>query len=464
MMVVAMSHSELSRYDTLLRVMRRELRVQDAATLLGLTRRQIGRLLIRVRAEGPTGLVSRKRGKPSNRRHSDAFREQVVALVREHYADFGPTLAAEYLAERHDLVISHETLRKLMVEADLWKDRDARRPRPYQPRYRRDCRGELIQLDGSKHWWMEDRGVQCTLLVYIDDATSELMHLKMVESESTFAYMDATREYIERHGKPVAFYSDKHGVFRNNNATANGDGMTHYGRAMESLNIEIICANTPQAKGRVERANATLQDRLVKAMRLEGIATIAEANAFLPGYMARHNQRFAKAPFDPRDLHRPLAPHDDLRRQLVWREWRTVTQALALHYNKAMFILEPTEISRPLAGKQVEVCEYPDGGLEIRHGEHALPYRMHDKIRQVNQAAIVENKHLDAALTMAKLMQEQLPPRKRNNNEPKRRSQPTHLFPPPLGPDGLPVKPKRGRPPLRRIKPIESAQRMLEPA
>ena len=212
MTVVAMSHGELSRYDTLLRVMRRELRVQDAATLLGLTRRQIGRLLIRVRANGASGLISRMRGKPSNRRHSDAFREQVMALVREHYADFGPTLAAEYLAERHDLVISHETLRKLMIEAGLWKDRDARRPRPYQPRYRRDCRGELIQIDGSKHWWMEDRGPQCTFLVYIDDATSELMHLKMVESESTFAYMDATREYIERHGKPVAFYSDKHGV------------------------------------------------------------------------------------------------------------------------------------------------------------------------------------------------------------------------------------------------------------
>lgn len=129
--------------------------------------------------------------------------------------------------------------------------------------------------------------------------------------------------------------------------------------------------------------------------------------------MARHNQRFAKVPFDPRDVHRPLAPHDDLRTQLVWREWRTVTQALALHYNKAMFILEPNEISRTLAGKRVEVCEYPDGGLEIRHGEHALPYRMHDKIRQVNQAAIVDNKHLDAALAMAKLMQEQLPPRKR---------------------------------------------------
>ena len=462
MTVVAMSHGELSRYDTLLRCQRGELRVEDAARLLGVGRRQIYRLLDRLRAGGPEALVSWKRGRTSNRDVGDAFRNSVLDLVREHYRDFGPTLAVEYLAERHKIIISHETLRKWMIKADMWKGRDARRPRPYQPRYRRDCRGELIQIDGSKHWWFEDRGPQCTLLVYIDDATSELMHLKMVESESTFAYMDATREYIEAHGKPVAFYSDKHSVFRNNTASAKGDGMTHFGRALEALNIEIICAHSPQAKGRVERANATLQDRLVKAMRLEGIAMLAEANAFLPGYMARHNQRFAKEPFDPRDLHRPLAAHDDLKAEMVWREWRSVTAALTLHYNKALFILEPSEISRPLAGQRVEVCEYPDGSLEIRHGEHALPYRMFDKIRQVNQAAIVDNKHLDAALLMARLMQEQLPARKRNNNEPRRRSQPTHLFPAPTPSDERPVKRRRGRPPRHRPTSIEAAQRMLE--
>ncbi len=463
MTVLTMSHGELSRYDTLMRVERGELRVDDAAALLGLKRRQIFRLLDRMRAEGAAGLISRKRGKPSNRRHSAKLREQIIAIVREHYADFGPTLAREYLIERHGVTVACETLRQLMIEAGLWKDRDARRPRPYQPRYRRDCRGELIQVDGSKHWWFENRGPQCTLLVFIDDATSELMHLRMVESENTFAYMDAMTAYIEAHGKPVAIYSDKHGVFRNNTASAKGDGMTHFGRSLEALNIEIICANSPQAKGRVERANGTLQDRLVKAMRLDGISTIAEANAFLPGYMARHNQRFAKVPFDPRDVHRPLAPHDDLKAEMVWRQQRTVTQALTLHYNKAMIILEPTEVSRPLAGKRVDVCEYPDGRLEIRHEEHVLPYRVFDKIRQVNQAAIVENKHLDAALAMAKGMQEMLPPRKRNNNEPCRRSQGANMFRPPQPQEGAPVKRKRGRPPLPRLSPIEAAQRMLKP-
>jgi len=463
MTVVAMSHGELSRYDTLRRFERGELRIEDAAMLLGVGRRQVYRLLDRLRADGPEGLVSWKRGRPSNRAFKGDLRVNVLGLVREHYLDFGPTLATEYLAERHQITISHETLRKWMIAAGLWKDRDARRPRPYQPRYRRDCRGELIQVDGSKHWWFEGRGPQCTLLVFIDDATSELMHLRMVESENTFAYMDAMSAYIEAHGKPVAIYSDKHGVFRNNTASANGDGMTHFGRALEALNIEIICANSPQAKGRVERANGTLQDRLVKAMRLEGISTIAEANAFLPGYMARHNQRFAKAPFDPRDLHRPLALHEDLKAEMVWREQRTVTQALTLHYNKALIILEPTDVSRSLAGKRIDVCEYPDGRLEIRHGDDVLPYRVFDKIRQVNQAAIVENKHLDTALAMAKAMQELLPPRKRNANEPCRRSQGPHMFPSPAKAEQQPVRRKRGRPPLPCLTPIEAAQRMLEP-
>jgi len=249
MTVLAMSHGELSRYDTLRRFERGELRIEDAVMLLGVGRRQVYRLLGRLRRDGPEGLVSSKRGRPSNRAFKAEMRTNVLSLVREHYHDFGPTLAGEYLAERHEIRISHETLRKWMIQAGLWRDRDARRPRPYQPRYRRDCRGELIQVDGSKHWWFEGRGPQSTLLVFIDDATSELMHLRMVESESTFAYMDAMAAYIEAHGKPVALYSDKHTVFRNNTASANGDGMTHFGRALEKLNIDIICAHSPQAKG-----------------------------------------------------------------------------------------------------------------------------------------------------------------------------------------------------------------------
>ncbi len=371
MTVLTMSAAEITRFDTLMRLDRGEIRTADAMELLGLQRRQIYRLLDRLRQEGAAGLVSRKRGRPSNRRYSDAFRAEVVALVRENYADFGLTLARKYLAERHSLGLSCETLRQIMMEAGLWKDRAARRPRPYQPRYRRDCRGELVQVDGSKHWWFEDRGPQCTLLVFIDDATSKLMHLDMVESESTFSYMRSTRTYL--------------------------------GRALDRLNIELICANSPQAKGRVERANATLQDRL------------------------------AKAPFDPRDLHRPLAIHENLEAEMVWREQRTVTGALTLHYNKAMFILEPSPVAQGLARKKVDVCEYPDGRLEIQHDGEVLPYRVFDKIRRVNQAPVVDNKHLDAALALAHAIQQVQPHHaKRNNNEPARTAQPASVFKAPI--------------------------------
>jgi transposase len=297
MTVLSMSHKELSRFDTLQRVERRELGADDAAVLLGVSRRQVFRMLAAIRERGAEGLVSGKRGRPSNRRLSRAHTEAPVALVRERYHDCGPTFAAEKLAEQHDIRISHETLRKLMIEAGLWTTRQARRRRVYQPRYRRDCVGELIQIDGSQHWWFEHRGPKTTLLVFIDDATSRLMHLKMEPSESAFAYMTAVREYIDLHGKPVAFYSDKPSVFRNNVASAQGDGMTHFGRALDILNIEIICANSAPAEGRVERVHKTLQDRLVKEMRLAGIVTTEAANAFFPAFIERHNARFAKEPF-----------------------------------------------------------------------------------------------------------------------------------------------------------------------
>jgi hypothetical protein len=252
----------------------------------------------------------------------------------------------------------------------------------------------------------------------------------------------------------VAFYSDKHSVFRNVNASASrGDGMTHFGGALDALNIEIICANSPQAKGRVERANGTLQDRLVKAMRLAGIATIEAANAFLPGYVERHNRRFARPAFNSRDLHRPLAAHDDLGAIMVWREQRTVTAALTLHYNKAMFILEPNEISSALARKRVTVCEFPDGKVEVQYEGHVLPYRLFDKMRQVNQAAVVDNKQLGAALAMAQQLQAMMPHhRKRNNDAPPRRSQSTYLFPEPEAPAKKPtLRPIKGTAGRRKV-------------
>ena len=226
----------------------------------------------------------------------------------------------------------------------------------------------------------------------------------------------------------MAFYSDKHGVFRvNRKDAASGDGMTQFGRALHALNIDIICANSSQAKGRVERAHSTLQDRLVKEMRLCGIDAIAAGNAFLPVFMEAYNTRFAKAPFDDRDIHRPLTDHDDLDDAFAWKEERSVSVNLTLQYDQVVFMLEPNTITRPLARKRVTVSDYPDGRLAIRHNGLDLPYRTFDKRPQVNQAAIVENKRLGPILAYIVEQQKHLD-MSRSAKAPRRRGQKNHMF------------------------------------
>jgi hypothetical protein len=416
-----MSDRELRRLEVLQDLDRGRLTTAAAGQLLGLERRQVFRLLKAYRIDGPTGLISKRRGCRGNRRKPEGLRRAVLTIIRQWYWDFGPTLAAEKLREDHGIALGRETLRQWMMEAGLWRDRRQRK-RVHPPRPRRECVGELVQVDGSEHWWFEDRGPQCTLLVFVDDATSRLMHLQFVESESTFAYFHAARAYLEAWGKPVAFYSDKHGVFRVNHPGAlGGDGMTQFGRALDALNIDIICANSSPAKGRVERANKTLQDRLVKQLRLAGAKTLAEGNALLPAFIADYNARFAKAPANDKDVHRPLRAGDDLDDAFAWKEERTLSQALTLQYDKVVFILEPSDQAKAAIGKRVTVVDYPDGRLAIRYRGIELPYRTFDKIRQVSQAAIVENKQLGAALAFIREEQQRRQPERRTG--PRRRDQ-----------------------------------------
>jgi hypothetical protein len=417
-----MSDGELSRLEVLRDLDQKRLTTEAAAQLLGLERRQVFRLLKAYRAEGATGLISKRRGRRSNRRKPEAVRQATLALIRERYWDFGPTLVAEKLHEVHGITLGRETLRLWMIEAELWVDRKQRRKRVHQPRSRRDCVGELVQIDGCEHWWFEDRGPQCTLLVFIDDATSRLMHLQFVESESTFAYFHAARAYLEAWGKPIAFYSDKHGVFRVNHPGAlGGDGMTQFGRALHALNIDIICANSSQAKGRVERAHKTLQDRLVKELRLARVCTLAEGNALLPAFMADYNARFAKPPANKKDLHRPLRAGDDLEDAFAWKEERRLSQALTLQYDKVVFIVEPSEPAMAAIGRYVTVFDYPDGRLSIRHDGVELAYRTFDKVRQVDQGVIADNKQLGAVLAMVR--DEQLRRGTEQRSGPRRRDQ-----------------------------------------
>ncbi|MCA1371606.1 ISNCY family transposase [Bradyrhizobium sp. BRP14] len=427
--LITMSQKELHRLELIQRIRGRSLTVIEAAALLRLSRSQVHRLLQAYDVTGADGLVSKKRGRPSNRRHSEDFRNLVLDLVREHYADFGPTLAAEKLLERHRLAVSKETLRQWMIEAGIWVSRRERKKRVFQPRGRRDCFGELVQIDGSLHWWFESRGPKCALLVYIDDATGKLLHLRFATSENTFDYLHATKAYLQQWGKPIAFYSDKHGIFRTTHASKKDrtSGLTQFGRALYELNIDIICANTPQAKGRAERANQTLQDRLVKELRLRGIDTIAAANAYAPEFMPDFNRRFGKAPRNPKDMHRPFAAHENLDGAMCRKEIRKLSQSLTLRYDKVMFILDPTERATALAGTKVVVCDYPDGRLEITDGEASLPYRTFDTLRSVHRSEVVENKRLDDMLSIVAELQAGRQ-QQRSKSGPRRTGQTDHMF------------------------------------
>ena len=265
-----MSNREITRLEVMQRLKDKRLRQNEASRMLGISVRQVRRLFRAFKDQGPPSLISKRRGKPSHNQLDPETVQKAIDLICEHYCDFGPTLAHEKLIEKHDLRLSRESVRGIMIAEGWWKPKRAKKPSVHQMRERRACFGELVQIDGSDHDWFEGRTPRCTLLVYIDDATGQLGELWFVPEETFFGYCEASRHYFKRYGKPVAFYSDKHGIFRVNQPRPLGttSGLTQFGRAMQELDVEIICANTPQAKGRIERANLTLQDRLVKELRL----------------------------------------------------------------------------------------------------------------------------------------------------------------------------------------------------
>jgi transposase len=362
---VLMSERDVQRIEILTEVLSGTRTVSSAAIVLAISIRQVGRLLTRFRDNGGGALVHRGRGQASNHRADPDLRKRVLELIRTKYADFGPTLAIEVLLDKHDIRIGRETLRTWMVDDGLWLSRKQRRSF-HQPRLRRESYGELIQIDGSEHRWFERRGEPCTLLVFIDDATSKLMQLRFVRSESTDSYFEALQGYLETHGCPTAFYSDKHTVFRVNKPDAKGgSGMTQFGRALAELNIEILCANSSQAKGRVERANRTLQDRLVKELRLENVSDI-----------------------------------------LCHREQRYVGEQLTLSYDRKQIILERSELSERLAGQHVEIYDFAGRPMEVRWKGYSLPYRIFSKDQRVSHTSVVENKRLGHALSIVKAQQD----------------------------------------------------------
>lgn len=407
--VVAMSAKERDRAHVIRQVADRRMRQGRAAELLGVGVRQIKRLVALYRNRGDRGLVSGRRGKPSNNRLAADVVGRIEAALRDRYADFGATLAAEKLSEHEGLSVSAETVRQMQVRLGLWQPRRRRRKRVFQIRERRARLGELIQVDGSHHDWFEGRGPRCALLVFIDDATSRLTGLRFVSAETTRGYLELLRSHILAHGVPLALYSDRHGIFRVNAKEAeSGDGLTEFGRVVDRLGIEQICATTPQAKGRVERANQTLQDRLVKEMRLAGISDMAAAQAFLPGFMVRYNAQFAVAPRAGEDAHRPWSEGiAALDAALARHDERTLSKALTFSAGGAVHCVKTRDAGIALRGARVTVRHYLDGRMDVVFKDRLLPYTT---VRQLPLAAAVEDdKTLDARVDAIVGRQRQTP-------------------------------------------------------
>ena len=395
-----MSQREVHRLAVIRRVMSGELRQGQAAQLLGLSVRQVKRLCRSVREQGAAGLISRKRGRPSHRRIDAERREHYLELVRSHYGDFGPQLAHEYLQREHGFEWSVETLRGWMLQAGLWQARRRRVQRVHSPRPRRECLGELVQIDGSHHDWFEARSAKCCLIAFIDDATGRVLAARFFEQETTQGYLDVLHALVQRLGAPLALYSDRHAIFTK--ADPEDAKPTQFERALLQLQIEPICARSPQAKGRVERLFQTLQDRMCKAMRLHGIDTIAQANAWLDEYLREHNRRFAVAPQQPHDMHRP---------------WGGTTQALvdicsvhhqrqlsaqgACKFDGSILQLLPSQPHAPKARAMVDIAQHGDGTLHLSYRGRPLAFRSF-AMHEPRTAKAEDHKTLNARVDRAR--------------------------------------------------------------
>lgn len=370
---VTMSAKELRRVHVLRQLQEKRITQREAGEMLQLTDRQIRRLLGRVNAAGDQGLVHRGRGKPSNRRIAAPVKAKVLRLYAAQYGDFGPTLAAEKLAERHGMPISAETLRGWLLENGVEHFR--RRKRPHRTwRERRAHVGELIQLDGSHHDWFEGRGPRCVLMAYIDDASSRVF-ARFYEYEGTIPAVDSFQCYIRQQGIPLAVYADKHTTYRSpaeptvEEQLAGTKPQSQFGRALAELGVELIAAHSPQAKGRVERLFKTFQDRVIKELRLAAVSTLDAANAFLTGYLPIYNRRFAVPPAQTADLHRPRPARGELDRILCIKTKRVLRRDWTVAHNGHLY-----QVQTNVRATQVVMEERVDGTLRITHQGHVLAY------------------------------------------------------------------------------------------
>ena len=339
--VITMRSKDLERIKVIERLAKKELTQIEAGKLLGISDRQVRTLLQRYQGFGNEGVISKKLGN-NNRQLPQPLKDKALRLIAEKYPDFGPTLATEKLQEIHGLILSIETIRQLMIIHKLWIPHKQPAPTYHPLRPRRPNFGELVIIDGSIEFWFEGRGPKCVLLVFIDDATSSILNLFFTPTEDLIGYFRAMNNYLHKYGRPLALYSDRHAVFnveRKKKDPLTGEEietMTQFERAMTELDIKLIHANSPQAKGRVERCNRTLQDRFIKELRLQGISDIGAANIFAETYRLEHNKRFGETPAQPTDLHRSLEQYD-LTRILRPNHHRVIQKDLSFQYEGEIY-------------------------------------------------------------------------------------------------------------------------------
>lgn len=371
---IQMTIKEAERLAVMRQIDKKTMNLRQASEEFKLSLRQVKRIRKRYVSSGAPGIISKKNGLRSPNKTSDLMREKALELLKEHFADFGPTLAQEKLNELYGLCISKETVRKWMGEAGLWTQRKRRKVKIHQRRTRRSCFGEMLQGDGSPHDWFEGRDEKCCLILFVDDATSRITDGKFFPTETTEAYIECLQHHLKRYGRPVSIYVDKHSVFRVNREEAKkGTMITHFGRILKDLGIELICAHSPQAKGRVERKNGVLQDRLVKEMRIASIKNIEEANAFLDTYFEAHNRKFGKEPACKEDAHRPLRESDKLDRVFARHETRKLSKDLTFQYKTILYQLK-TETPNRLRYATVDIFWRPRQPIEVEYQGKLLEF------------------------------------------------------------------------------------------
>jgi len=372
--MVMIRQGELKRLHVIRKVLERVIKQVEAAEILSLSGRQIRRIVKRIRGEGDRGVIHKSRGRPSNRGISPKIKERVINLYRAQYKDFGPTLASEKLLERDRIEISDETLRRWLIEAGDWK-KSRKRGRHRQWRERKHHYGEMVQMDGSHHAWFEDRGGPCVLMSYIDDASGEAFG-RFYEYEGTIPAMDSFKRYIKKNGLPMRVYLDKHSTYKSTAKLTIEDELNDVGplsefeRALRELGVEVSHAHSPQAKGRIERLFRTLQDRLVKEMRLRGIRTIEEGNPFLEEYLPLYNKRFSVRPKEKDDLHRPLVKGMDLDAILCSKTERALRNDFTVAHNRKLY-----QVEERIKASKVMVQDRIDGSMIMIHKGQALRFK-----------------------------------------------------------------------------------------